>query len=73
MVFFALESLRKAIIAADKAVASMVGCLNFQDSLVQASTAQALGMLACDQSVRQQVAMSKANNVKKWWDYYRCA
>lgn len=54
------EFLRQAVITTDKAVQSLVGGLSFQDSSVQASTAQALGMLACDQIVRQQVSPGHA-------------
>ncbi len=62
--FLFIESLRQAVIAADKAVANMVGGLSFPDSAVQASTAQALGMLACDQLVRQQVGQDRCTRVK---------
>lgn len=51
-----LESIRYTIASSDKAVwASLISGLSFQDSSVQASTAQALGMLACDQLARKQV------------------
>lgn len=37
------------------AVTGLVAALKFEDSAVQAIAAQAVGMLACDQSARQQV------------------
>ena len=37
------------------AVNSLVPCLNFADSSVQASSVEALGMLCCNASARQQV------------------
>lgn len=51
---FVLESVRQSLISGG-AVANLVGSLSFQDSSVRASTAKALGMLACDHTARQQV------------------
>lgn len=47
------ESIRQALVSSG-AVANMVDSLSFQDSAVQASTVQAIGMLAGDQVGRQQ-------------------
>ena len=39
-------------------ISGIVSSLTFQDTLVQASTVQALGMLACDQNAREQVVQA---------------
>ena len=36
---------------------SLVDCLNFTDSAVQSSSVEALGMLCCNASARQQVVL----------------
>ena len=48
------ESLRCQLETAG-AVDSLIGCLSFPDSAVQASSVEALGMLCCNASSRQQV------------------
>lgn len=53
---------------ADGAVASLIGGLSFQDSAVQASTAHAIGMLACDQTARQEVCSEQTHtDVLTWY------
>ena len=57
----AAESLRRQIEEAG-AVDSLVDCLNFTDSAVQSSSVEALGMLCCDASARQQVYSARHSN-----------
>lgn len=52
------DSLRNELVMAG-AVRGVVGGLQFADSAVQASTAEALGILACDSGARQQVTIGK--------------
>lgn len=53
-VVFLPESLRSQF-ESSGAVDNLVDCLSFTDSSVQASSVEALGMLCCNASARQQV------------------
>ena len=51
---YAIECNRQQLLSGG-VVPALVGCLTFLDSVVQASAVRALGMLAIDQTARQQV------------------
>jgi len=48
------ESIRQRLLVGG-VILPLLGCISFQDSAVQASSVRALGMLATDQTARQQV------------------